>query len=59
MGWDKRFYPPIFPEQAEELRLMARLPLTDEDVSGLIDSQEIMQQYAVWKKDRDTKLFSS
>ena len=59
VGWEKRFYRPLIPEQAEALQLMPRHSLTSEDVSDLIDGKEILEQYAKWKSKRDKKLFFS
>jgi len=59
IGWDKRFYQPIFSEEAAELRLLPRHNITMNDVMGYGDASEILEQFALWKDERDKKLFSS
>jgi len=59
VGWDKRFYQPIFANEAEELKILPRDKLTTNDVMGLEDASNILEQYASWKIYRDKKLFSS
>lgn len=57
-GWDKRFYQPIFASQADTLKMLPRHKLNAEDVVHLADGREIIETYAKWKNERDTKLFS-
>ena len=57
-GWDKRFYQPIFASQADTLVMLPRHKLNAEDVVHLADGREIIETYAKWKSERDTKLFS-
>ena len=57
-GWDKRFYQPIFASQADTLKMLPRHKLNAEDVAHLADGREILDSYAKWKSERDTKLFS-
>jgi len=57
LNWEKRFYQPMFPNEAEELKMLPRHPVVTNDVIGLSDANEILEQYASWKSYRDKKLF--
>ena len=47
----------MFPDEAEELRMLPRDPVNSTDIFGLSDANEILEQYASWKSYRDKKLF--
>ena len=57
LHWEKRFYQPLFSEEAEELKMLPRHPVLTNDIIGLSDANEILEQYASWKSSRDKKLF--
>jgi len=57
LHWEKRFYEPMFSDEAEELRMLPRDPVNSTDIFGLSDANEILEQYASWKSYRDKKLF--
>ena len=58
-GWEHRFYRAIFEDQKETLKMLPRHPLKSEEIADLNDAKDILEHYAMWKSDRDKKLFSS
>ena len=47
----------MFSNEAEELKMLPRDPVNSNDIIGLSDANEILEQYASWKSYRDKKLF--
>jgi hypothetical protein len=39
--------------------MLPRNKLTETDVAGLLDGQDILEQYTKWKTERDKKLFEA
>ena len=59
IGWEKRFYSALFPNQEDTLKMLPRHTITPEDVSTLVDGNKILKEFGQWKSERDKKLFSS